>query len=521
MSTKHPARGATAVRLSAITKKFGSFEANSNISLDIMGGSIHALVGENGAGKSTLTKIIYGIYRPTEGDLEIRGKRVRFDSPRDAIRLGIGMVHQHFMLIPELSVAENIMLGHEERPLFGRLNMSQINERIRRDAEAYGLGIEPEATVGNLSVGLQQRVEILKLLFRDTSIMLFDEPTALLTPQETEEFFSTLRKLSRKGKTILLITHKLDEVLAIADTISVMRKGALTGTMAAATVTKPELARMMVGRSVLLRVNNPPANPGEIVLDLRNLSYRTPGNEESVRNLSLNIRAGEIYGIAGVEGNGQSELLQALWGLSAAGTIIRGEALLQGEPMRGKSPREIAAMGVSFVPEDRLRHAVIREFPLTENLIFGRHHESAFHRRIGFDGAALGNFAGRVIADYDIKCDNPATQPLSSLSGGNQQKLVTARELTRPAIKLLILAQPTRGVDIGSIETIHRKIIEARLEGMAILLVSSELDEIVALSTRIGCIYRGEIRHEFSRDETEQKRLSEQDFLKEIGLHIT
>ncbi|MEI8032580.1 MAG: ABC transporter ATP-binding protein [Chlorobiaceae bacterium] len=521
MSTEPPPPGGTAVRLSGISKSFGEVTANSNISLEIREGSIHALVGENGAGKSTLSKIIYGMLRPTTGELLVRGQPVRFDSPRDAIRMGIGMVHQHFMLTGELSVAENIMLGHEESSLFGRLKMSEINSRIRRESEAYGLSVDPEALAGTLSVGLLQRVEILKLLLRQASIMIFDEPTAVLSPQETEQLFRTLRSLQERGKTILLITHKLDEVLAVADTVSVMRRGEIIGTLPAKEVTKPELARMMVGRSVILKVDNPPASPGEEILSIRNLSFRNPKGGGRLRNLSLNVRAGEIYGIAGVEGNGQSELLETLWGLYPTGTVISGEVTFKKEPLTAKSPAEIAGMGVSFVPEDRLRYAVITEFPVRENLVFGRHRERAFRHGIGFDGSALDTFAKKMIADYAIDCDNPASQPLRSLSGGNQQKIVVARELTRPNNALLILAQPTRGVDIGSIETIHRKIIEARLGGMAILLVSSELEEIIALSTRIGCIYRGEIRHEFSMEETGQKRHSEPEFQKEIGLHIT
>ena len=351
-----------AVRLSDISKKFGSFSANSNISLAVDEGTIHALVGENGAGKSTLTKIIYGMHQPTSGEMAINGKTVRFTSPREAIKAGIGMVHQHFMLVPELSVTENIILGNEQCGLFWPLPIKKSSALILKDAYTYGLAVDPQALVASISIGEQQRVEILKLLFRHASIMIFDEPTAVLTPAETDRLFATLRSLRDKGKTIILITHKLDEVLAVADTVSVMRKGAIVGTMPAFSATKPELARLMVGRSILLRVTNPPPSPGEIILSINRLGFCRANSEERVHNLSLNIRAGEIYGIAGVEGNGQSELLQVLWGLAPAGTVISGEAMFKGRSLIGKKPADIAFMGVSYIPEDRLHHAVIADY---------------------------------------------------------------------------------------------------------------------------------------------------------------
>ena len=510
-----------AVRLCGISKRFGTFAANSNISLSVEEGSIHALVGENGAGKSTLTKIIYGMIQPSEGEVYIQGKPVHFSSPREAIDAGVGMVHQHFMLIPTLTVAENIMLGDEHARLFQQLPLKRLKKLIQKHALEFGLAVDPDALVENLSVGEEQRVEILKLLFRKASIMIFDEPTAVLTPSEIEHLFATLRTLRDKGNTIILITHKLDEVLSVADTVSVMRKGEIIGTMPAKSVTKPELARMMVGRNVLLKVTNPPPKPGKTVLDVKNLGYRTRQGVEKLHNLSFTVRAGEIYGIAGVEGNGQSELLQALYGLTPAGTLLTGEAMLKGRSVLGKNPDEITLMGVSLTPENRLRHAVILDYTVSANLLFGRHREPAFHRGAGFDNDALNRYCEQMIADYDIKCTSPASQLLSSLSGGNQQKIVLARELNRPDISLLILAQPTRGVDIGAIETIHNKIIEARTKGMAILLISSELEEITALSTRIGTLYKGSIVHEFSQDEVSLKRNSEDEFHKEIGLHIT
>lgn len=510
-----------AVRLNSISKKFGSFFANSNVSLSIEEGTIHALVGENGAGKSTLTKIIYGIHQPTSGELFIKGKAVRFSSPRDAIHAGIGMVHQHFMLVPQLSVAENIILGNEPCRLFQPLSLKKSKALILNDAEAYGLAVDPDALVSRLCIGEQQRVEILKLLFRHAAIMIFDEPTAVLTPAETEHFFATLRSLRDKGKTIILITHKLDEVLAVADMVSVMRRGEIVGTMPASSATKAELARMMVGRNLLLRVTNPPASPQRTILSINKLGFRTKKGAERLHDLTLNIRAGEIYGIAGVEGNGQSELLQTLWGLVPEGTLISGEARLKKHSLIGKSPAEIAGMGISHIPEDRLRHAVIVNYTVSENLLFGRHREHAFHQGIGFNTEAINRSTKEMIADYALSCSSPDRQPLTALSGGNQQKVVLARELNRPAISLILLAQPSRGVDIGAMETIHQKIIQARMSGMAILLLSSELEEIIALSTRIGCIYKGSIRHEFSQEEVELKRNSVHEFQKEIGLYIT
>lgn len=510
-----------AVCLNSVSKKFGSIAANSNISLSIEEGTIHALVGENGAGKSTLSKIIYGMHLPSAGEIFIQGKPVRFTSPAEAIASGIGMVHQHFMLVPELSVAENIILGHENARLFNRLPLKQAKAQILKDAETYGLAVNPDDRIADLSTGEQQRVEILKLLFRRASIMIFDEPTAVLTPPETARLFATLHSLRNKGNTIILITHKLDEVLAVADTVSVMKQGKIVGTVAASSTSKAELACMMVGRNVLLRVTNPLPSPEQTILTVNKLGYRTPQGDKRLDELTLTIRAGEIYGIAGVEGNGQSELLQILWGLAPKGSMIFGDATLQGTSLIAKSPADIARMGVSHTPENRLRNAVILDYTVSQNLLFGRHREPCFHWGIGFNKGSIQRYAEKMISEYDIRCAAPSRQRLGALSGGNQQKVVLARELDRPGIVLLVLAQPTRGVDIGAIETIHKKIIDARKSGMAILLVSSELEEIIALSTRIGCLYKGSIRHEFSQDEVALKRDAANEFEKEIGLYIT
>jgi simple sugar transport system ATP-binding protein len=399
--------------------------------------------------------------------------------------------------------------------------MKAHKEAIAELACRHGLEIDSSATVSDLSVGQEQRVEILKLLYRRAQILILDEPTAVLSPPETETLFSTLRSLRSAGKTILFITHKLDEVLSVSDRVSVMKKGELVGTMDTETVTKEALARMMVGRNVLLKVSNPPQEKGKPVLVIDRLSCTTPKGETRLRRLSLTVHEGEVYGIAGVEGNGQSELLAILWGLYDRHVRIEGEVTVCGQSMLGLFPSEIAAAGVSFVPEDRLKTAVITGFDIGENLILGRHRERQFHHGPGFDLTRISSYTRETIDRFDIRCDLSSNPPLASLSGGNQQKIVLARELDRPDMKLLVLAQPTRGVDIGAIELIHRKIIDGRLKGLAVLLVSSELEEVISMSTRIGCLFKGSIRHEFSDEEIREGRAREADFEKKIGLHIT
>ncbi len=510
---------ATAVKLSGISKTFGSLKANDNVSLSIASGSIHALVGENGAGKSTLSNIVYGLLQPDSGTMEIDGKAVKFSSARQAIEAGVGMVHQHFKLVPTLSVTENIILGKEQSRF--ALPARRTGKEITQLGKQHGLEVDPDALVSTLSVGEQQRVEILKLLYRRARILILDEPTAVLSPPETARLFVTLRSLAAEGRTSLLITHTLDEELADSDSVSVMRKGALVGTVPTAATNKAELARMMVGRDVLLRTANPPQASGKTVLSIDKLVYRTPDGIEKLRELTLTVRAGEIYGIAGVEGNGQSELLSLLWGAFDRDAKTGGSIAIEGRQMLGMSPAEVAALGVSMIPEDRLKSAVIAEYGIEENLILGRHREKAFHRGIGFNRQALRENATAMIERYDVRCAAEANPPIASLSGGNQQKIVVAREMERPGLKLLVLAQPTRGVDIGAIEQIHRRIIEARKSGLAILLISSELEEVIALSTRIGCLYKGAIRHEFTEDEVRKGREAESGFEQEIGMHIT
>ncbi|ACF46211.1 MAG: ABC transporter ATP-binding protein [Prosthecochloris sp.] len=510
-----------AVELSGITKTFGETAANSNVSMTIRQGSIHAIVGENGAGKSTLTKIIYGMHQPSSGTMRVNGHQVRFNTPQQAIQAGIGMVHQHFMLIDGLTVTENIILGQEHRKLFMPLKRSQAASAITAIATKHGMQIDPEALIEDLSVGEEQRVEILKLLYRKAEILLLDEPTAVLTPEETRHLFTALRSLQKEGKTIILITHKLDEVLEISDMVSVMKSGRIVGTVPTSSVTKEDLARMMVGRNVLLRVDNPVEHPGRTILDVATLSCRDPKGRPKLNNLSFQVRAGEIYGIAGVEGNGQTELLELLWAMSDCSVTPQSIITIDGKTAFGMSPRQIAESGVSHIPEDRLKHAVIPQYLISENLIFGRQREKKFHKGAGFNSKAIASYTAQIIDAFDIRGTRDSNVTVAELSGGNQQKIVLARELDRPGLKLLLLAQPTRGVDIGAIELIHKQIIAARDRGIAILLISAELEEIISLSTRIGCLYKGTIRHEFSAEEVRNARGCQQEFEKKIGLHIT
>jgi simple sugar transport system ATP-binding protein len=514
--------GATvAVRLSGITRSFGPFRANDGINLEIAKGSIHAVVGENGAGKSTLSNILYGLLRPDSGTIELEGRPVRFNSPAQAIAAGVGMVHQHFMLIPTLTVAENIVLGSEKAGLFNHLSRRRIERELLELSRRHGMEVDPSSKLSTLPVGEQQRVEILKVLYRDARVLILDEPTAVLSPAETGNLFNSLRAFAAGGRSVLLVTHKLDEVLAVSDLVSVMRRGRLVSTLPTATTTKEELARLMVGRDVLLRTKNPAGQTGEKVLQVEGLDSIAPDGRRRLHGLSFHVRAGEVYGIAGVEGNGQSELLALLRGTPGRRATVSGHMSLGGTSLAGLGPAEITGLGMSMVPEDRLSRAVITGMGIEENLLLGRHRETAFHRGIGFDRKALSKLTARIAGDFDIRFSLDGNPPLSSLSGGNQQKLVLARELERPGIRLLVLAQPTRGVDIGAIEQIHRRIIDARQRGLAILLISSEIGELIALSTRIGCIYDGTIRHEFSEEQVRAGRAPESGFEKEIGLHIT
>jgi simple sugar transport system ATP-binding protein len=490
------------IEMRGITKRFGAVTANKQINLSIPAKTIHAIVGENGAGKSTIMKILYGFYTADEGEIVIDGERREIRSPHDAIALGLGMVHQHFMLVPPMTVTENIILGAEPGS-GGRINFKQAEEQIRKLSSDFGFDINPRMRVEELSVGQQQRVEVLKALYRGARILILDEPTAVLAPQEVEEFFKILRSMREQGKTIIIITHKLAEVLALSDNVTVMRDGKVVGERRTAETNAAELARLMVGREVLLRVEKTEAKPQGPVLSVRGLPLR-PGAE-----VSFDVRAGEIVGIAGVEGNGQTELIEILAGLRRASA---GSVKLNGRECRELSAREIKELGVAHIPEDRHRRGLLLDFDLADNTILGTHYRPPAARAgLGLiDEQAVAEKAERLLRDFDVRPPNAAL-PSRALSGGNQQKLIIGREFDIHP-KLLLVAQPTRGVDIGAIEFIHRKLVELRDAGAAVLLVSAELEEVLSLSDRLLVMYQGRIVGEVDPQQVDQE---------EIGLMMT
>ncbi len=474
------------VVLEGITKRFPGVVANDEVNLELRQGEVHALIGENGAGKSTLMRVLYGMYPADAGRILLRGREVRVSSPRVAIGHGIGMVHQHFVLVDPFTVTENVILGDEGAPL---IHLDDADERVRVLAASYGFAIDPTAVVESLSVGEEQRVEILKALYRGVEILILDEPTAVLTPQETQELFGNLRKLRDDGKTIVFISHKLDEVLEIADRITVLRRGRVVGETTPGTTTKQELAEMMVGRPVLFRLEKPQVEIGEPVVTIEGL---VAGR---LRGIDLEVRAGEILGVAGVEGNGQRELAEALIGLLPPED---GRILLQGRDIAGWSVDRIRDAGVAFVPEDRQDQGLILDMTIWENAILGRQDDEDFSRRGVLLIGKIKELAADLIRRFDVRARSIGV-PAATLSGGNQQKLILARELENDP-KLLIAAQPTRGLDVGAIEFVWREILDQKAEGRAVLLISAELDEIYALSDRIVTLYEGRITGEYPPD---------------------
>ncbi|WP_110182814.1 ABC transporter ATP-binding protein [Nocardioides solisilvae] len=475
------------LEIKGLTKRFGSFTANDSIDLTIEPGEIHCLLGENGAGKSTLMNMLYGLLDPTEGQIVVDGEPVTFASPRDAIAAGIGMVHQHFMLVPVFSVAENVMLGREHTRGLGVLNRRKAAETVRELSSRYNLAVDPDALIEDLPVGVQQRVEIIKALSHDAKVLILDEPTAVLTPQEIDELMEIMRELKRQGTSIIFITHKLREVKAVGDKISVIRRGKVVGT-APPTASETELAEMMVGRAVQLVVDKEPANVGEEVLSVENLTVVDPRGHQVLKDVTLAARGGEVLGIAGVQGNGQTELVKALLGLVRpdAGTIR-----LDGEDITRHGPRESLDAGIGYVPEDRSHDGYVGDFSVRENLILDLYRTDGFSRGLALRLDAIEQNADARIKEFDIRTESPET-PVRSLSGGNQQKVVVAREFSRP-LKVLVAAQPTRGVDVGSIEFIHKRIVAERDRGTAVVIVSTELDEIYALADRIAVMYDGRV----------------------------
>jgi simple sugar transport system ATP-binding protein len=475
------------LELRGITKRFGPLVANDHIDLVVQPGEIHALLGENGAGKSTLMNVLYGLYQADEGEILLDDEVQHFRGPGDAMAAGIGMVHQHFMLIPVFTVAENVMLGHESTKGLGALDLNKARQHVRDIADRFGFQVDPDAIVGDLPVGVQQRVEIIKALSRDAKVLVFDEPTAVLTPQETDELMAIMRQLKSEGTSIVFITHKLREVREVADRITVIRLGKVVGD-ASPTATNAELASLMVGRAVELTVHKDAPRVGEGGLQVKNLRVLTATGAVVVDDVSFDVRPGEVLAVAGVQGNGQTELVEAIVGLAPR---VTGSITLDGVELVGKSVRGILDEGVGFVPEDRTEDGLVGGFSVAENLILDRSSDPDFVRGGTIRRAELEEFARDRIEEYDIRTRGPHT-PAGTLSGGNQQKVVIAREMSRD-LRLFVAAQPTRGVDVGSIEFIHKRIIETRDAGLPVVVVSTELDEVAALADRIAVMYRGTI----------------------------
>jgi simple sugar transport system ATP-binding protein len=475
------------LELRGITKRFGPLVANDGISLSVAPGQVHALLGENGAGKTTLMNVLYGLMQPDEGEIVVDGAPVSFTSPKDAIAAGIGMVHQHFMLVPVFTVAENVTLGIEQADRVGLLDRRRTRREVADLSHRYGLDVDPDALVEDLPVGIQQRVEIVKALVRQANVLILDEPTAVLTPAETEELFRIVRQLRDGGTSVIFISHKLREVQAIADTITVLRRGAVVG-QREPSATADDLAALMVGRNVQLRVSKEPAKPGAAVLEVADLVVRGDDGRTWVDGLSFDVRAGEILGIAGVQGNGQTELCEALMGLRPAAA---GAVTLNGRNLTRATPHARLRAGIAYVPEDRTEDGLVGSFSVAENLILDMYDRRPFASGINLNLPAIAKNAAERITEFDVRTGSAAT-PAGTLSGGNQQKVILARELGREH-KVLIASQPTRGLDVGSIEFVHRRIVEQRDHGVAVIIVSSELDEIYALADRIAVMYEGKI----------------------------
>jgi simple sugar transport system ATP-binding protein len=474
------------LELRGITKRFGSLTANDAIDLAVGDGEIHAILGENGAGKSTLMNVVYGLLQPDEGSISVDGKEIKIESPLDALAAGIGMVHQHFMLIPVFTVAENIVLGHEKTKRLGILDLESARKEILRVSAEYNFEIDPDALVENLPVGLQQRVEIIRALIYDAKVLILDEPTAVLTPQETDELLRNMKKLKAKGTSIVFITHKLREVKEAADKITIIRRGKVVGT-ASPSASQEELASLMVGRPVSLDVDKNAAKLGGITLAVSNLTISDHTGRSLVKNVSFEVRAGEVLAVAGVQGNGQSELAEAIVGLQEH---VTGKIELEGRDITKATVRDALHAGIAFVPESREEDGLISSFSIEENLILDLHDLPPYAKGPVISQSVVSTQAEKLVKEFDIRAQS-AKDPASSLSGGNKQKVVLARELSRP-VKLVVASQPTRGLDVGSIEFVHERIIAERDAGRAVLLFSTELDEVSALADRIAVMYRGE-----------------------------
>lgn len=485
-----------------IVKTFPGIRANDDVTLQVEEGAIHALLGENGAGKSTLMSILFGLYQADSGEIRLRGKQVEIPDPNEANRLGIGMVHQHFKLVHNFTVTENIVLGLEPRKGF-LVDVKSAEAKVAELSRKYGLEVDPRARIEDISVGMQQRVEILKMLYRDAEILIFDEPTAVLTPQEIAELMGIMRRLTAEGKTILLITHKLKEIKAVADVCTVLRRGKLIGTVKVADATEAQLAEMMVGREVSFSVNKKPTEPGEVLLEIQGLRVKNNKGVLGVRDLSLQVRRGEILGLCGIDGNGQTELVHALTGLAK---VEGGRILLKGMDIARLAVKRRTEAGLGHIPEDRQKHGLVLDFRLDENFVAHSYAQKPFSRWGVLDYGAIRKNAERLIEEFDVRSGEGPATPARSLSGGNQQKAIVAREIDRSP-EVFVVAQPTRGLDVGAIEYIHKRLVEERDKGKAILLVSLELDEIMDLSDRIAVIFNGEIVGEVKASETNENEL--------------
>ncbi|WP_439026884.1 ABC transporter ATP-binding protein [Haloarchaeobius sp. DT45] len=490
-----------AIRLEGITKRFPGVVANDDVNLTVEKGSVHALLGENGAGKTTLMNVLYGLLEPNEGDIYVDGERRDFDSPRDAIDAGIGMIHQHFMLVDPMTVTENIVLGNEPRKYFDLVvDKDRARQEVRELSQRYGFDVDPTATVEDVSVGVQQRVEILKALYRGADVLILDEPTAVLTPQEVEDLFAVIDELTDQGKTVIFITHKLGEAMHSADDITVLRDGKTIATMSADGVTREELAEKMVGREVLLEVDAEDQEPGATGLEVENLTVTDDEGIDQVSDVSFAVREGEIFGIAGVDGNGQAELVEAVTGLSFPS---EGHIHVEDEDITEKSRRERIDDGMAYIPEDRHERGLVMDFDLVENGLLGSQHAAPYAENGRIDWDTVRSHAEDIIETYDVRPPNPDAEA-HSLSGGNQQKFIVGREFARDP-RVVVATHPTRGVDIGSTEFIHEQILELRKQGRAILLVSSKLDEVRQLSDRLGVMYEGEIMDVVDPDEATEE----------------
>ena len=486
-----------------ITKEFPGIKANDDITLQLRKGEIHALLGENGAGKSTLMSVLFGLYQPEQGTIRKNGQEVKINNPNDANALGIGMVHQHFKLVECFTVLDNIILGVEDTK-HGFLQKDEARKKVMALSEKYGLRVDPDALVSDISVGMQQRVEILKMLYRDNEILIFDEPTAVLTPQEIDELMEIMRGFKKEGKSILFITHKLNEIMAVADRCTVLRKGKYMGTVDIKDTTKEELSRMMVGRDVQLQVEKKPANPGAVVLDVQNVTmHNDQRKKDSVKDVTFQVHAGEIVCLAGIEGNGQTEFVYGLTGLEK---LTNGKITLDGKDITHATIRQRSKDGMSHIPEDRHKHGLVLDYSLENNMVLQRYWQPEFQKGGFIQSDKVREYSDKLIAQYDVRSGQGSSTIVRSMSGGNQQKAIIAREIDKDP-KLLVAVQPTRGLDVGAIEYIHRQIVAQRDKGKAVLLVSLELDEVMNLSDRILVMYEGEIVGEFDPKTTTVQEL--------------